>query len=319
MTPTSASSGTAPERSCSRGGPGVGVVTRTASVSKSAARRSIPVPRRNIVDNVRAVAGELLDHDGLEVTISVPGGEEMAKTLNTRLASSAASPSLGTTGIVRPIRPPPSAPASSQAAVDVAARQGQTSVIFTTGGRTEKIRAMKQLPELDESCFVQMGDFVKAPSPAPSSASCHVYVGAMVGKLTKWARGWLPMPPLEGGDRPTTSRRFSAGGRRTGRSDREIRAAETARLPPNICGARLAVDFQNSWQKASAASGPIPGDYHLAVLVCDFRRQFHLAASMEEDALNHQSINHRHSPTTASLGRPQTGCPVGRYLVRFRD
>ena len=119
------------------------------------------MPRRNIIDNVRAVAGELLDHDGLEVTISVPLGDEMAKkTLNARLGILGGISILGTTGIVRPYSTA-AFRASVVQAVDVAAKQGQTTVIFTTGGRTEKF-AMRQLPELDESCFVQMGDFVKA-------------------------------------------------------------------------------------------------------------------------------------------------------------
>lgn len=79
--------------------------------------------------------------------------------------------------------------ASVVQAVDVAAKQGQTTVIFTTGGRTEKF-AMRQLPELDESCFVQMGDFVKAAfTSAVKRESPKVYVGAMVGKLTKSCQG----------------------------------------------------------------------------------------------------------------------------------
>ena len=102
------------------------------------------MPQRNIRDNVRAVGGELLAHDGLIVTISVPGGEEMAKkTLNARLGILGGISILGTTGIVRPYSTA-AFRASVVQGVDVAARQGQTSVVFTTGGRTEKF-AMRQL------------------------------------------------------------------------------------------------------------------------------------------------------------------------------
>jgi cobalt-precorrin-5B (C1)-methyltransferase len=172
-----------------KGGFGVGVVTKDGLGLEVGGPAINPVPRRNIIDNVRAVAGELLDHDGLEVTISVPLGDEMAKkTLNARLGILGGISILGTTGIVRPYSTA-AFRASVVQAVDVAAKQGQTTVIFTTGGRTEKF-AMRQLPELDESCFVQMGDFVKAAfTSAVKREFPKVYVGAMVGKLTKMCQG----------------------------------------------------------------------------------------------------------------------------------
>jgi cobalt-precorrin-5B (C1)-methyltransferase len=160
------------------------------------------------------VAGELLDHDGLEVTISVPGGDEMAKTLNARLGIGGIS-ILGTTGIVRPIRRRPSAPASCRRSMSP--QPGQDHVVFTTGGRTEKF-AMRQLPRLDESCFVQMGDFVKAAfTSAIKRGVPNITVGAMVGKLTKMCQGlavthaWKaevdatswPIPPAKSAPRPT--------------------------------------------------------------------------------------------------------------------
>lgn len=37
-----------------------------------------PVPRKNIEANIREVVGELLQAQGLEVTISVLGGRDMA-------------------------------------------------------------------------------------------------------------------------------------------------------------------------------------------------------------------------------------------------
>jgi hypothetical protein len=105
------------------GGPGVGTVTKRWLGLAVGGPAINPVPRRNIRDNVRAVGGELLAHDGLIVTISVPGGEEMAKkTLNARLGILGGISILGTTGIVRPYSTA-AFRASVVQAVDVAANR----------------------------------------------------------------------------------------------------------------------------------------------------------------------------------------------------
>ena len=137
-----------------KGGPGVGVVTKPGLGLDVGCPAINPVPRRNIIDNVRAAGAPILEvGDSLAVTISVPGGEEMAKkTLNARLGILGGISILGTTGIVRPYSTA-AFRASVVQAVDVAANQGQTSVVFTTGGRTEKC-AMREFPQLDEACFV---------------------------------------------------------------------------------------------------------------------------------------------------------------------
>ena len=67
------------------GGFGVGTVTMPGLGLLVGGSAINPVPRRNIEDNVRAVAADLLLEAGIEVTISVPQGLEMAKkTLNAR-------------------------------------------------------------------------------------------------------------------------------------------------------------------------------------------------------------------------------------------
>ena len=55
-----------------KGGPGVGTVTKEGLGLDVGGPAINPVPRRNIRDNVTAVAAELLAHDGLEVALSVP-------------------------------------------------------------------------------------------------------------------------------------------------------------------------------------------------------------------------------------------------------
>ena len=268
-----------------KGGPGVGVVTKDGLGLEVGGPAINPVPRRNITDNVRAVASELLEHDGLEVTISVPGGDEMAKkTLNARLGILGGISILGTTGIVRPYSTA-AFRASVVQAVDVAAKQGRTSVVFTTGGRTEKF-AMKQLPELDESCFVQMGDFVKAAfTSAIKRQMPHVYIGAMVGKLTKMCQGLAVTHAWKAEvDRDI----LADSAREVGAPDdliEEIRAAETARFAAErLAALGLAVDFHKQLAKKAIRSlkGQYPGDYRLAVLVCDFEGHFICRVDQDE-------------------------------------
>ena len=268
-----------------KGGPGVGMVTKEGLGLEVGGPAINPVPRRNIADNVREAAGELLAHDGLEVTIAVPGGEDMAKkTLNARLGILGGISILGTTGIVRPYSTA-AFRASVVQAVDVAARQGQTSVVFTTGGRTEKF-AMRSLPELGEACFVQMGDFVKAAfSSAIKRKMTRVYVGAMVGKLTKMGQGLTVTHAWKAEiDRDLLAAAADAVGAPRDLVE-EIRAAETARFAAErLAALGLTVDFHRELARRAILSlkGQYPGHYRLAVLVCDFEGQFICRVDEEE-------------------------------------
>ncbi|MBI2308125.1 MAG: cobalt-precorrin-5B (C(1))-methyltransferase [Rhodocyclales bacterium] len=260
-----------------KGGPGVGTVTKEGLGLEVGGPAINPVPRRNIRDNVAAAAAELLDHDGLEVTISVPGGEEMAKkTLNARLGIVGGISILGTTGIVRPYSTA-AFRASVVQAIDVAATQGQRSVVFTTGGRTEKF-AMRQLPGLDEACFVQMGDFVKAAfQTAVKRGMTRIHVGAMVGKLTKMCQGLAVTHAWKAEiDRDILAEAAVA----VGAPDdlvAEIRAAETARFAAERLAA---LGLSEGFHRALAIKAIVslkarhPGDYRLDVRVCDFEGQF---------------------------------------------
>ena len=171
------------------GGAGVGRVTMQGLGLEVGGPAINPSPRKNIEKNVREAAGALLETHGLEVTISVPGGEKMAKkTLNPRLGILNGISILGTTGIVHPYSTAAFRDSVIQG-IQIAAAQGQDTVVLTTGGRTEKF-AMRELGELAPACFVQMGDFLKyALDTVVREGIRHVVFGGMVGKLCKIAQG----------------------------------------------------------------------------------------------------------------------------------
>lgn len=270
-----------------KGGAGVGIVTKPGLGLEVGGPAINPVPRRNIMENVQAAGAPILAAgDGLEVTISVPGGEEMAKkTLNARLGILGGISILGTTGIVRPYSTA-AFRASVVQAVQVAANQGQKSVVFTTGGRTEKC-AMRCFPELDEPCFVQMGDFVRAAfQSALKHEMEHIIVGAMVGKLTKIAQG-LPVTHAwrEEVDRGLIAEAAIEAGAPAGLAE-EIRAAETARFAAEkLDQMGLTVEFHRVLARRALRTlrTIYPGPHRLTILACDFAGK--PIVTLEEDAL----------------------------------
>ena len=171
------------------GGVGVGVVTKPGLGLEVGAPAINPVPRAMITQSV----GEAIDlaQRGIQVIISVPDGEKMArKTTNARLGIIGGISILGTTGIVRPFSTA-SWRASVEQAISVLAAQGEDTVVLCTGGRTEK-GAMKLLPQLPEVCFVEVGDFTGAALRRAVEHQLNriIFVG-MAGKLTKLAAGVL--------------------------------------------------------------------------------------------------------------------------------
>ncbi|MGH3940525.1 MAG: cobalt-precorrin-5B (C(1))-methyltransferase [Pseudonocardiaceae bacterium] len=169
------------------GGDGVGVVTRAGLGLPIGEPAINPVPRQMITTAVREATGER----GVDVTISVPGGERMArKTTNRRLGIEGGISILGTTGIVRPFSTA-SWRASVEQAVSVMAAQRVPMMVLATGGRTEH-GAMQLLPELPPVAFVEVGDFTGAAlrRAVEHGLTAVVFVG-MIGKLTKLASGLL--------------------------------------------------------------------------------------------------------------------------------
>jgi len=126
---------------------------------------------------------------GAVVTVSVPGGEQMAtQTTNARLGLLGGISILGTSGIVKPYSTG-AYKASVIQSIDVARRRQIDTLVLTTGGKSEAY-AMRLYPELPEEAFIQVGDFVGVGVRhcARRAASSAVIVG-MIGKLSKMADG----------------------------------------------------------------------------------------------------------------------------------
>ncbi|SEL82401.1 cobalt-precorrin-5B (C1)-methyltransferase [Roseateles sp. YR242] len=263
-------------------GDGVGMVTMPGLGLEVGGPAINPVPRKNIAENLREAAPDLLAQHGVAVTISVPGGQEMArKTTNARLGILGGISILGTTGIVRPYSTA-AWRASVVQGIQVAATVGQGLVALTTGGRTETfaiatLRAER--PELPQACFIQMGDFLRyALDEVVAQGIPLVVLGVMVGKLTKIAQG----ETITHANRNVVDTDLIAEiAKRIGASDEDCQAiatAETARFGAELMVERgLGDAFHQALAQAAIDTLLAPDRYDhafaLRVLVCDFSGQ----------------------------------------------
>lgn len=264
-------------------GSGVGTVTM-AGLGLEVGKPAInPVPRQNIADNIRQALADLdsdlLQQHGIEVTISVPDGEIMArKTTNARLGILGGISILGTTGIVQPYSTS-AWRASVVQGIQVAASLGHNMVALTTGGRTETF-AMQTLrqenPDLPNACFIQMGDFLRyALDEVVTQGIETVVLGVMVGKLTKIAQG----ETITHANRNVVNTDLVANiARSIGASEAdciEIANAKTARFSAELMTERgLGDAFHTALAQAAIDTLTAPERYgnafKLRVLVCDF-------------------------------------------------
>ena len=171
------------------GGLGVGRVTRPGLGLEIGQAAINPVPKKMIEQVVVDSAKSILPYNGIKVIISVPKGVELAKkTDNPRLGIVGGISILGTTGIVFPYSTASFA-ASIRQSLDVAISLGTTTVVLTTGGRSEDY-IKKIYDTLPEYAFVQMGDFSGYTIKQCANRNIKkIIIAGFIGKLTKMAMG----------------------------------------------------------------------------------------------------------------------------------
>lgn len=173
-------------------GEGVGTVTRAGLPIPPGEAAINPKPREMIEQVLREAASRTGTPFGFDVTVSIPGGEEMARhTMNGRLGIVGGLSILGTTGIVRPFSCSAWI-ASIHRGIDVARSAGQAHVVGATGSTSEKVAA--SLYDLPDFAFLDMGDFAGGMlkylrrNPVP-----RLTVAGGIGKMTKLAQGAMDL------------------------------------------------------------------------------------------------------------------------------
>jgi cobalt-precorrin-5B (C1)-methyltransferase len=172
-----------------KGGKGVGTVTKPGLAMPVGEAAINPVPRRMIMEAVRealAMSDSHIPH--LEVTISVPAGEELAKkTLNHRLGIVGGISILGTTGIVRPVSAE-AWTATITASMNVAKAAGLSTVVISSGRTSEKAHMKKY--HFPDVAYAMMGDYVEfALQDAKRHGFREVHFCAQWAKMVKTAMG----------------------------------------------------------------------------------------------------------------------------------
>lgn len=172
------------------GGPGVGTVTRPGTGIEVGEPAVTRVPRRMMAEAVSEAANSAgLEPDaGFIAEVAVTDGERIAEnTTNARLGVLGGISILGSTGVVQPFSTA-AWRASVHLAVDVAAANGLSHVVLSTGTRSEEYS--RRLLDLPDMAYIEAGIF-----SGPSLKRCAMrkigratHVG-MVGKFSKMAMG----------------------------------------------------------------------------------------------------------------------------------
>ena len=165
-------------------GEGVGTITEDGLKIPRGQAAINPVPRQMIEAAVRSVYGSR----AARVTISIPGGREIAKkTFNPRLGIVGGLSVLGTSGVVRPMSEE-ALKDSLYAELKMRTLQGRDHLIFTFGNQGEE--AMHAL--YPEMCIVQVSNYLGFMLDSALELGIkRILIGGHPGKLAKVAAGLM--------------------------------------------------------------------------------------------------------------------------------
>lgn len=175
-----------------KAGEGVGTVTKKGLPVAVGEPAINPVPRQMMRDVVGEVCAQHMMPPDVQITISVPGGDDLAQqTWNPRLGIIGGLSILGTTGVVHPF----SCAAwihSIHRGVDVARAAQYPHVIAATGSTSET--TAQKIYNLPETALLDMGDFAGGllkylrQHPVPK-----LTIAGGFAKLVKLAQGALDL------------------------------------------------------------------------------------------------------------------------------
>lgn len=170
--------------------PGLGLEIGEPAINKTPRnmiRREIHKVKRHYPDKMPNSPDKI----GIDVTISVPEGEKLARnTFNPRLGIEGGISIIGTSGIVKPFSKDAFV-ASIRKEMQVAKALGSERVVLNSGAKSEKyIKA--QYPTLPSQSFIHFGNFVGESIQIASDLEFkNLTLGIMIGKAVKLADGHL--------------------------------------------------------------------------------------------------------------------------------
>lgn len=173
-------------------GIGVGVVTLPGLGLEIGGPAINTTPKAMMTREAKNLIARYADEEvGVEITISVPQGAELAqRTFNPRLGVLGGISIIGSSGIIQPF----SSEAfvnSIKAEIRVARSLNAPRLVINSGAKSEAY--LKALyPELPPQAFVHYGNFIGETIKAAAECGCEkITMGVMIGKAVKLAEGLL--------------------------------------------------------------------------------------------------------------------------------
>lgn len=170
------------------GGEGIGIVTAKGLDQPVGAAAINSIPRKMISEAVSEISEEYGYYGGFKITVSVPGGEELArKTYNPRMGIEGGISIIGTSGIVEPM--------SNAALVEtirmeerVRKAQGLKNLLLTIGNYSDDFltEKMPYIPDKGVKCSNFIGEAIDA---ALEYGFESILIVGHIGKLVKLGAG----------------------------------------------------------------------------------------------------------------------------------